>query len=60
MKTKYNIDDIVLCNAFDVKAENYNRLQKCVVSMITITRKGTRYRVKTECGDNQIFGKMRL
>ena len=48
-QTKYNIDDVVLCDA-----EYYHRIQKCIISMITITRKGIRYRAKTEKYNNQI------
>ena len=61
-KTKYNLDDVVLCNAFDYHTPTHKSVQECTVSMITITRKGIRYRVKTKDGfqenfwENEIYG----
>lgn len=51
MNTKYDIDETVMCYAYDRKSME-KCIQKCVVSMITITRKGIRYRVKVGY-DNQ-------
>lgn len=39
-KPKYDIDETILCYSYD------KSVKKGVISMITITRKGIRYRVK--------------
>lgn len=44
MITKYDLDDTVLVHPYGC----YD-IQKGIVSMITINRKGIRYRVKVEC-----------
>ena len=60
--TKYNIDDTVLADAFDHRVPERKSIQRCIISMITITRKGIRYRMKTEAGgqeelwENDIIG----
>ena len=51
--TKYNIDDTVLAVAFDLRVPERKSIQRCIISMITITRKGIRYRMKTEAGGQQ-------